>query len=538
MQGHTMPIHGSDEPLDLTKSNRDYSVFLPSISSMYAKYVSREVITRSSPFPTGLKNGWNDLNFIGELTNLWNYKWCLYSAGHASMDMDAAMVQEKMIHTRDRSKILLVGDSGGYQIATGVLKWPWVAKKGQSHESWEQDKDAIRLNTLRWLENTSDWAMTFDFPPAGIIRYGFDPVTGASMHPGLKTYEDCLKGSVENAHFFMKHRRPGATKFLNVLQGRNLQEGDDWWEICKDWPFEGWAFANVQGHSIALGLRRLIIMRDGKYLDGKDWIHYLGNGKIKAACAFTNIQRALRQHVNPNVTLSYDAASPFVMSAKGQMYLSYIINNTHLGFKSGPIPDSKSLKGSTVLLTDYVKEELRKAGINTNSSPINGSTFGNLFDCGNIVERDAYIESVISRHVTVGDVCVKGWDDVNAKDIDDTVEALQQEMGVIQWENYESRNKKYPSSLDGLSYVLLMNHNVELHIRGCQEACYWMDQPLSIASQHLPPDVLEFKDLCPEIFTSEKPMTLIEKNWRLLANSTGMNADSVQSLFLDDIQGD
>lgn len=519
-------VDKSAKTLDLTASNHDYSVFLPSISSMYAKYVSREVLTRSSPFPSNLKNGWNDLNFIGELTDLWNYKWCLYSAGHASMDLESAAIGEKMIHGRDRSKILLVGDSGGYQIATGVLKWPWVQKKTQSAEEWEKDKDAIRMSTLRWLEHTADWAMTFDFPPAGIIRYGFDPVTGESLHPGLKTYEDCLKGSVENAHFFMKNRKPGATNFLNVLQGRNLQEGDDWWEICKDWPFEGWAFANVQGHSIALGLRRLIIMRDGKYLDGKDWIHYLGNGKIKAACAFTNIQRALRKHVNPNVTLSYDAASPFVMSAKGQMYLSYIINSDHLGFKSGPIPDDKSLKGSTVLLTDYVQDHLARATKNFNKSAINDTAFGDLFECEEMIERDGYIESVISRHVTLGDICVKGWGDVNAKDIDDSVEALQQEMGVIQWENFEARRKKYPSSLDGLSYVLLMNHNVELHIRGCQEACYWMSQPRSIAKQHLPSDVLEFQDLCEEIFVTENPMSLIKKHWALLEKATGMDAST------------
>ena len=53
-----------------------------------------------------------------------------------------------------------------------------------------------------------------------------------------------------------------------------------------------------------------------------------------------------------------------------------------------------------------------------------------------------------------------------------------------------------------------------------------MDQPLSIARQHLPSDVLEFKDLCEEIFISEKPMDLINKHWTMLTNGTGMNADN------------
>ena len=320
----------------------------------------------------------------------------------------------------------------------------------------------------------------------------------------------------------MKHRRHGDTKFLNVLQGRNLEEGDEWWDICKDWPFESFAFANIQGHSIALNMRRLIIMRDGGYLDkGQDWLHYLGNGKIKAACSLTNIQRALRKHVNPNVTLSYDAASPFVMTAKGQIYNTYAINPNQMGFKGSSIPDAKELKGSTTLLKDWIMDQMLKNKQYSNEV----STFDSLFE-HNLTDRTQAIETAISRKITLGDICVKGYEDVNGKDIEATNEAIQHEMGLLRYDQFETRKKKYPSALDGMSYVLLMNHNVELHIRACQEACYWMDQPLSIARQHLPSDVLEFKDLCEEIFISEKPMDLINKHWTMLTNGTGMNADN------------
>ena len=217
---------------------------------------------------------------------------------------------------------------------------------------------------------------------------------------------------------------------------------------------------------------------------------------------------------------------PFVMSAKGQMYLTYFLNPDQLGFKSGPIPDDKSLKGSTVLLTDYVKEHLEKARISLKKKHNPNSVFGDLFACDDLIERDPYIESVISRHITLGDVCVKGWNDVNAKEIEDSVEALQQEMGLVQWDNFDAKTKKYPSALDGLSYVLLMNHNVELHIRGCQEACYWMSQPRNIARQHLPSDVLEFQDMCEEVFTTESPFSLIKKHWTLLEKATGMDAST------------
>jgi len=506
---------------DLTVSNKDYAVFLPSISSIYVRFVSNNFLGKRERFPEGLARKWDDLDFLSQKTDLFNYKWALYSAGHAEHDIARSDIEESMVQKRNRDETVIVGDSGGFQIATGVLKWPWLPKKNQSDVDWKADQDTIRMNILRWLEHTADWSMIFDFPPGGIDRFGFDEKTGQALHPGLKSYEDCLKGSIENAKFFMKHRREGATKFLNVLQGRNSEEGDEWWEICKDWPFESWAFANVQGHSLALNLRRIIIMRDSGYLNpGRDWLHYLGNGKIYSACSLTNIQRCLRKYVNPNVTLSYDAASPFVMTAKGQMYGTYEISTEKLRFKGGSIPDAKELKGSKTLLNDYILEMLDKKNI---QSEIN-STFKDLFDY-NESYRNSVVESSISRKITLGDICVKGYEDVNGKDIEQTIEAIQQEMGVIQWDQFETKHKKYPSSLDGLSYILLMNHNVELHIKGCQEACRWMDQPLNIATQHLPSEVLEFKDLCEDIFTSEKPLSLINKHWKLLANATGMDAD-------------
>jgi len=105
----------------------------------------------------------------------------------------------------------------------------------------------------------------------------------------------------------------------------------------------------------------------------------------------------------------------------------------------------------------------------------------------------------------------------------------------MQYGQVNQRRIKYQSSLDGLSYVLLMNHNVELHIRACQEACYWMSQPINIARHHIPSDVLEFKDLCEEIFITENPMSLIDKNWTLLSYATGMDADNQTRISLDSI---
>jgi hypothetical protein len=527
----TVPTR-EDGLLDLTSSNEDYSVFLPSISSIYARIVSLNLTyKRQEGLSKGLTRSWDDLDFLSDKGELFNYKWALYSAGHAQHDLERSNSEEKMIQSRDRNKSIIIGDSGGFQAATGVLKWPWKPKKNQDDVSWKNDQNDIRMNILRWLEHTADWSMIFDFPTGGLDRFGVDEKTGLPNHPGLKSFKDCLDGTIENAKFFMKHRREGDTKFMNVLQGRNQQEGDEWWDVVKDWPFESWAFANVQGFSLALNIRRLIIMRDGGYLNnGQDWIHYLGNGKIKAGCNLTTLQRTLRKHVNPNVTLSYDAASPFVMTAKGHIYNTYNISPKELKFKGSHIPDQKELKGSTTLFKDWIYDRMVENKYITD----NVSTFDDIFEHQH-TRHPFFYETAISKRITLGDICCKGYEDVNSKELEETNEFLQQAMGLMQYGQVNQRRIKYQSSLDGLSYVLLMNHNVELHIRACQEACYWMSQPINIARHHIPSDVLEFKDLCEEIFITENPMSLIDKNWTLLSYATGMDADNQTRISLDSI---
>jgi hypothetical protein len=63
----------------------------------------------------------------------------------------------------------------------------------------------------------------------------------------------------------------------------------------------------------------------------------------------------------------------------------------------------------------------------------------------------------------------------------------------------------------------------------------WQDRPLSEANNYITPDLLEFKDLCPEILTSEKPMDIINKHEKLLRNITGMDADNNVSMEVGDI---
>ena len=531
------------DALNLAKTQNDYAVFLPSISAIYTKIVSDDNYTTREIMPPKLKNGKKALDFLDPDTNVFYYPAALYSAGHAILDPKESWDKEKMVHQRNRKRTVVIGDSGGFQIATGVLKWPWVKKKDQSDLDWIKDKDKVRMQILRWLEMCADYSMVLDVPTYSLIKFGLDPVTGVSLHPGVKTFGDCLSHSLENHEFFIKNRVEGATKFLNVLQGRTQEEGDIWWEAVKDLPFESWAFSSVQCSNLSINVRRLIIMRDGHYLDGRDWLHYLGNGKIKAGCALTTLQRALRKHVNENLTLSFDAASPFVMTAKGQSNFGYELSHNNMRFKGGAIVDDKSLKGSTMTYNDWIENNDRKGHITR-------TKIGDL--------------------ITVGDICVRGYEDLDYRKVQFTKKELEsiqylnspegKENDKFKWstaykewllhssdngglfdfggnkfeKEYEKYQVKWPSSMDGFSYLLAMNHNTELHIRAIQDACNYQDQSLDIATHHVTPDLLEWKDLCNEIFTSERPFDLINKHQRMLTKIMGMDANSDISMEVGD----
>ena len=532
------PVDVNPKARNFAQSQKDFAVFLPSISSIYARQVSEP----PERLPAGLPLGMHDLNFLEPQGNLFYYPAALYSSGHSVWDLAGSDVQEAMVQKRDKSRTVMVGDSGGYQIATGVLKWPWQKKPTQSDQEWTQDKDKIRMQILRWLEHTTDYSMVLDVPTGSLLKFGNHPVTGENMHPGVKNFRDCLNSSMENHDFFIKHRVEGATKFMNVLQGRNQEEGDVWWDVVKDLPFETWAFSNVQASNFAINLRRIIMMRDEKYLDGRDWIHYLGNGKIKAGCALTTLQRCMRKLINPNVTLSYDAASPFVNVAKGHIYYSWVIDDRHMAFKGGYMPDDKALKGSTEMFNAWIARHNKKW---------------------------PHRPSSIGDYLTIGDLCLKGYEDLKCKKVAFTKAELASkaylqsqegklgeqykfspsyqdhllheqtglfDWGTKDWPEHEKYQVKWPSSLDGLSYVLAMHHNVEIHIDAIQQACAAQDLPIKKSSQLITPDLLEFSHgLCEEILTSEKPMDLINKHAKMLAKITGMHADNQIHMTVESI---
>ena len=398
---------------DLGKKHQDWAVYLPAISGFYVTQLQKmDANPDEWRCPEGFEKGTQGMNFLDPENSYYHYPWGLYSGGHAHLDPVKSDEREPMIQGRDRSKTMILGDSGGFQLATGVIKMDWSNAKDPNDPARTEFCNKI----LTWLEHTADWSMTLDVP-------AFAAVGKLSERTGLTEFQDTLDISLLNLDYFMRNRTPGATKFLNVLSGSNEENSKTWYDAVKHFSnksfvqeaygdenrtLEGYAFAGINMKHMYSVLSRLLDLREDGLLEGKDWIHFLGTGRLNWACHLTSIQRQLRKHDNPNITLSFDAASPFVNTAYGQTYTHNEYRAKRFGYFMDRAFDNKDMKGSKMPMP--------------------------------------FAHSPIMSRLTVGDICVLGHGDTNRN------------------------GKETTTSWDTLSYALYMGHSVYNHITATQEA--------------------------------------------------------------------
>jgi hypothetical protein len=430
------------QPIDLTPLQRDYAVYLPAISSFYSTYVAKQRLEEFVPkdrIPAGFDRGIEGMNFLNPEQGYFYYKYALYSAGHAQLDVIKAQDQESMIQQRDRSKTMILGDSGGYQIGKGVLKFDWL-----NFEGVEATK--TRQKILEWLEATADWSMMLDVP-----TWACDHIH--SPKTGLKTFEDCLEKTRYNNKYFLDNRL-GATKWLNVLQGGDWDTAERWYEGVKEFSdpdgkyagkeAEGWAFGGANMCKMDITLKRLMTMRDEGMLTGKNWIHFLGTAQLDWSCYLTQIQRQIRKHINPELTISFDCASPFIATAHGLVYTNAQHTNKRWSVIMDKAPDNKLLSESEI---PYPFE----------------SEFSSRLLMGDI----AYYNIGVKKTDTELGLDSKGK------------QIKFNHLDPLHYNTIPKLNKlgKIPNktSWDSFAYALMMGHNVECHIKAVQRAQQLMD---------------------------------------------------------------
>jgi len=514
------------QQVNLTPLQKDYAVYLPAISSFYSTYVAKQRVEEfisKDRIPAGFDRGIEGMNFLNAEEGYFTYKYGLYSAGHAQLDLQKSIVQESMIQQRDRPNTMILGDSGGYQIGKGVLKFDWLNFEGK-------EANKTRQNILEWLEMTADWSMMLDVP-----TWACDHIHSAKT--GLKTFEDCLDKTKFNNDYFLKNRL-GHTKWLNVLQGSNWDTAEKWYNGVKEFSdpavwgdkaAEGWAFGGANMCKMDITLKRLMTMREDGLLKGKNWIHFLGTAQLDWSCYLTLIQRQLRKNINEELTISFDCASPFIATAHGLVYTNAQHTSKRWSVIMDKAPDNKALSGSDIPYP---------------------------------------FESSIGRRLTMADIA---YYDLGKRKTDAEL-GLNEKGKQIKFDHLNPDHYQVPprlnklgkipnkTSWDSFAYALMMGHNVECHIVAVQRAQQLMDIELAKYdiswrqagingkketeySDWVPKRIIYFNNFLNELFetkTKDEAFQLIEDAKAFLkslegARLQGGNSDNVYDELFDEV---
>lgn len=297
---------------DFTKRYRDnrYAIYVPSLQSGYAQYATRQnKDVRDGDLPSSFRV--RDLDFLDSKSQLWSCAYTLYSSGQ----FDKAQLRNAdMIRDRKRGQSVVIGDSGGFQLGTGVIKNRDEQRKlnrlatnpAKLVSRWQDV--GFRRRTLRWLEMYTDYAMTLDMVLWGSKEANKD---SKSVLRNLSV-DQLIDLSVDNLKYFSDNRGQvsgGGTKFLSVLQDIGNGTGERWYQAVKDFEFEGWAYGGSTKllHNLLRWCHRL--MREKK-LDKAEWFHLLQNSPPVFSVVYSAIQQALSKALGHEITISYDSSSP------------------------------------------------------------------------------------------------------------------------------------------------------------------------------------------------------------------------------------
>jgi len=437
---------------NLTATQNDYAYFLPATSGFYSTYVGKQRYGNyvdPARIPKSFTSGVESLNYLDPDKGQFYYDHCLYSAGHANLDLTKQDDSEDMFRNRNRATSWVLGDSGGFQIGKGV--WPADWKDPNCPQAMKK-----RRQVLTWMDTLMDYGMGLDIP-AWVAR---SPAGVAATK--ISSYAEAVQGTYINNDYFINNRN-GNCKFLNVLQGENHADAEDWYQRMKHYcdpkkfsnHFNGWGMGGQNMCDIHLVLKRLVALRfDGLLEKGQqDWMHFLGTSKLEWATLLTDVQRAVRKYHNPNFTISFDCASPFLATANGQIYIQTETEDRKKWvYRMVPSADDKKYALDTRLFKDVVIQDgLFK---NFESSPI----------------IDA---------VEIKDICIYKPGDLN-------------KIG-----------KEGRTSWDSFSYAIMMGHNVWMHINAVQEANRQYDAgrvPAMLVQEKF--DRVFFKDIVEAIFAT------------------------------------
>jgi hypothetical protein len=259
--------------------------FIPSVSAGYL-YGG---ILADRQFKNGLS--YDYYNYQGKFSN----PYFLITAGHFYKKD-----QYEVGKFFNNNNVEIFGDSGGFQIKTGNLKWA----------------DDLPLKILQWLERNSTIAANLDIPPGSA---GFSNTEVRDM-------------SYQNFKLFHE-KQSGKTKFLNVLQGSDYNTYNSWYKFVSEFTdFYGWCIGN-RSSILNIITSYYVLLRNKEHLRSGVF-HFLGVSSPLSFLIMAHMQNELN-NLGLNIKIYSDSSSPN-LARFGTYYTG--INLNSLAWKSIHVP--------------------------------------------------------------------------------------------------------------------------------------------------------------------------------------------------------
>ena len=167
-------------------------------------------------------------------------------------------------------KGLLIADSGGFQLLTYAMK--------------NKPVSFSPLQSLRWMEANADIGMNLDYPIWNNFEYS-------------------LTNSIENFKIFEQSRKNYDFLLYNVLHGRTLSELTTWYDLVKDFAFDGWAIGIRPSTNIYLQTMGYLTLHEKGASNLLDHCHFFGVSGQKNMICLALIARHFK------TALTFDSSS-------------------------------------------------------------------------------------------------------------------------------------------------------------------------------------------------------------------------------------
>lgn len=167
-------------------------------------------------------------------------------------------------------------DSGGYQLATGVIS----------------EKKYNNSVALDWSEKNGD----------------IFPILDRPLTPNCN-FDDNLRVSIESAKYYYENRSHANKVILNVVSARDMGEFEEWYKGISPISLDGWAHGGHRSNMKTILQGLMFMFNKGEFTRDRPTIyHIFGVTRCDAMLYFAYIQHQMTE-LGANIQITYDSSS-------------------------------------------------------------------------------------------------------------------------------------------------------------------------------------------------------------------------------------